>query len=339
MKFSDDVIKESDERMKIKKKENVDFWKKRIIVVGIGGAGNNTITRISEMEIDNIHTIATNTNAQDLYYCQADEKILLGEKTCGGMGSSGNLEIGMKSGEESESEIYEKLEGADLVFITCGLGGGAGTSFAPIISKIAKDGGACTIAIVTMPFSYEGFRRMANAKEGLDKLQDNADTVIVIPNDKLLEVAPNLTINDGFLLLDEISASVVKTTTELITKPSLVSVNFLDFTSIMQEAGMAAIGIGESNSRNRGSKSVHAAFKSPLLYFDVFNSNSAMINITGSSDLDLDECETIVQTVTDKLNPEAKIIWGAQIDDSLENTIKTTILFMVKNQIISRYIG
>ena len=341
MKFIDESIEKSKKRVKkevfdkiAKKYDNevigIDNGKTKITVVGIGGSGNNTITRLNEIGVDDVHTISINTDAQDLYYCQSDEKILLGPKTCGGKGAGGDPHIGEEAAEESEDDIKEKLEGADMVFISCGLGGGTGTGSSPVIAKLAKKAGALTVAVVSMPLSVEGFLRRDKAEKGLEKLQKSADTVIVIPNDKLIEVAPNLTINNALLVLDEILVRVVKGITELITKPGLVALDFADVKNIMQEAGMATIGIGESNSGNRASESIYEAINSPLLYFDVFNSNSTLINITGSSDLDLDECETIVQTVTDKLNPEAKIIWGAQIDDSLENIIKTTIIFIEK---------
>ena len=213
-----------------------------------------------------------------------------------------------------------------MVFVTCGLGGGTGTGSAPIIAKLAKKAGALTVAVATMPFSAEGIRRRENAENGLEKLKSAADTVIIIPNDKLLEVAPNLPLNKAFMVSDEILGRAVKGITELITKSGLVSLDFADIKSIMGSSGMAMIGMGESDSGDRALESVHEALSSPLLDIDISNATGALINIAGSSDMTLHESEKIVQGVADKLDPEANIIWGAQIDESLENTIRTTIV-------------
>ena len=227
---------------------------------------------------------------------------------------------------EEPDEIREELDGADMVFVTCGLGGGTGTGSAPIISKLSKKTGALTVAVATMPFSAEGIRRRENAEEGLAKLKEAADTVIVIPNDKLLEVAPNLPLNKAFMVSDEILGRAVKGITELITKQGLISLDFADIRSIMEGSGMAMIGMGESDSGDRALESVHEALSSPLLDIDVSNATGALINISASSDLTLQESEKIVQVVADKLDPEANIIWGAQIDESLGNILRTTIV-------------
>lgn len=300
--------------------------KTKIFVVGAGGAGNNTISRLNEMGIEGATTITVNTDAQDLFYSQSSKKILLGRQTCGGLGAGGEPSIGEECAEESEDEIREELDGADMVFVTCGLGGGTGTGSAPIISKLSKKTGALTVAVATMPFSAEGIRRRENAEEGLAKLKEAADTVIVIPNDKLLEVAPNLPLNKAFMVSDEILGRAVKGITELITKQGLISLDFADIRSIMEGSGMAMIGMGESDSGDRALESVHEALSSPLLDIDVSNATGALINISASSDLTLQESEKIVQVVADKLDPEANIIWGAQIDESLGNILRTTIV-------------
>ena len=305
MKFIDDAIKGSEETIEnaAPKKSNDDLDEEllkiisesqaNIIVVGTGGAGNNTISRLNEIGIEGAKTITVNTDAQDLFYSTADKKLLLGRQTCGGLGAGGEPTIGEESAEESEEDIREELEGADMVFVTCGLGGGTGTGSAPVISKVAKKAGALTVAVATMPFSAEGVKRRENAEIGLEKLQENADTVIVIPNDKLLEVAPNLPLNKAFMASDEILGRAVKGITELITKPGLIS----------------------------------------LLDIDISNAKGALINISGSSDLTLNEAEKIVQIVGDRLDPEANIIWGAQIDEDLQNMIRTTIVVSgVKSQ-------
>lgn len=338
MKFIDDAIKESEKRMENEASSQVstdldkeligliDKSKAQIFVIGTGGAGNNTISRLTEVGIEGAETITVNTDAQDLFYSQANKKVLLGKQTCGGLGAGGNPNIGEECAEESEDQIREELEGADMVFVTCGLGGGTGTGSAPIISKLAKKSGALTVAVATMPFSAEGVRRRENAEKGLEKLQSAADTVIVIPNDKLLEVAPNLPLNKAFMVSDEILGRAVKGITELITKQGLVSLDFADIRSIMEGSGMAMIGMGESDSGDRALESVHEALSSPLLDIDISDAKGALINISGSSDLTLHEAEKIVQIVADKLDPEANIIWGAQIDESLQNIIRTTIV-------------
>lgn len=298
----------------------------KIFVIGTGGAGNNTVSRLTEIGIEGAGTISVNTDAQDLFYSNANQKILIGRETCGGLGAGGEPEIGEESAEESEDLIREKLDGADMVFVTCGLGGGTGTGSAPIISKLAKKIGALTIAVATMPFSAEGLRRRENAEKGLEKLQAAADTVIVIPNDKLLEVAPNLPINKAFMVADELLGRAVKGITELITRPGLVSLDFADIRSIMKGSGMAMIGMGESDSGDRAIESVHEALNSPLLDLDISNAKGALINISGSSDLTLQEAEKVVQIVADELDPDANIIWGTQIQEDLDNTIRTTIV-------------
>jgi cell division protein FtsZ len=338
VKFIDDAIKGSEETIEnsAPKKSNdaldeellkiIEGSRANIIVVGTGGAGNNTISRLNEIGIEGAQTITVNTDAQDLFYSTADKKLLLGRQTCGGLGAGGEPTVGEECAEESEEDIREELEGSDMVFVTCGLGGGTGTGSAPIISKISKKSGALTVAVATMPFSAEGVKRRENAERGLEKLQAASDTVIVIPNDKLLEVAPNLPLNKAFMVSDEILGRAVKGITELITKTGLVSLDFADIRSIMKGSGMAMIGMGESESGDRAIESVHEALSSPLLDIDISNAKGALINISGSSDLTLQESEKIVQIVADKLDPEANIIWGAQIDESLHNIIRTTIV-------------
>ena len=307
-------------------KEIIQRSRAKIFVIGTGGAGNNTVSRLAEIGVEGAGTLSVNTDAQDLFYSKSDHKLLIGRSTCGGLGAGGMPDIGEESAEESEEQLKEKLEGADMVFVTCGLGGGTGTGSAPVISKLAKKIGALTIAVATMPFSAEGLRRRENAEKGLEKLQSAADTVIVIPNDKLLEVAPNLPINKAFMVADELLGRAVKGITELITKPGLVSLDFADIRSIMMGSGMAMIGMGESDSGDRAIESVHEALNSPLLDLDISNAKGALINISGSSDLTLHEAEKVVQIVADELDPDANIIWGTQIQEDLENVIRTTIV-------------
>ena len=337
MKFINDAIKESEKREKPSSismnseidqelREIIENSRAKIYVVGTGGAGNNTVTRLSEIGVEGAETIAINTDAQDLFYTVANRKLLIGRNVCGGLGAGGVPEVGEECAEESEDDIRRELEGADMVFVTCGLGGGTGTGSAPVISKLAKKAGALTIAVATMPFSAEGLKRRENAEKGLEKLQSAADTVIVIPNDKLLEVAPNLPLNKAFMVADEILGRAVKGITELITRPGLVSLDFADVRSIMKGSGMAMIGMGEAEAGDKALESVYEALNSPLLDLDISNAKGALINISGSSDLTLQEAERIVEVVAEELDPDANIIWGAQIQDELQNVIRTTIV-------------
>lgn len=298
----------------------------KIIVIGVGGAGNNAVNRMVEEAIGGVEFVGVNTDKQALTLCKAPTVLQIGEKITKGLGAGAQPEVGQKAAEESIEEVKQLMEGADMVFVTCGLGGGTGTGSAPIISKLSKKLGALTVAVATMPFSAEGIKRRENAEQGLEKLQDSADTVIVIPNDKLLEVAPNLPLNKAFMVSDEILGRAVKGITELITKKGLVSLDFADIRSIMGGSGMAMIGMGESDTGDRALESVHEALSSPLLDIDISNATGALVNISGSSDLTLHEAEKIVQVVADKLDPEANIIWGTQIDESLQNTVRTTVV-------------
>ena len=300
--------------------------KARIVVVGCGGAGNNTITRMMEVGIYGAELIAINTDAQDLLYTTAHRKVLIGRKTTRGLGAGGDPKIGEEAAKENEEEIKQLLEGADLVFITCGLGGGTGTGSSPIIAEIAKRLGALTIGVVTFPFTMEGARRIQNAMYGLERLRKIADTVIVIPNDKLLEIAPSLPITLAFKVADEILVRAVKGITELITKPGLINLDFADIRAVMKNGGLAVIGMGESDSENRAVEAVEKAIKNPLLSVDISGAKGALINITGSEDLTLSEAEKAVSIITEKLDPNANIIWGATLDEELKNKLRVTVI-------------
>lgn len=298
----------------------------RIIVVGTGGAGGNAMTRLMEVGIEGAETIAINTDAQDLLYTDANRKILIGKDITGGLGAGNDPRIGEEAAKEDEQEIKEALEGADMVFITCGLGGGTGTGSAPIIASIAKKLGALTVSVVTLPFSVEGMRRQKNAEKGLEKLRSSSDTVIVVPNDKLLEVAPQLPIGAAFKVADEILIRSVKGITELITRPGLVNLDFADVRAIMESGGVAMIGIGESDTENRAEEAVEEALTSPLLEVDTSGAHGALVNVTGSSSMSLTEAERVVEMVSNRLDPDSQVIWGAQIDDSLENTLRVMVI-------------
>ncbi|MDP3917125.1 MAG: cell division protein FtsZ [Nanoarchaeota archaeon] len=298
----------------------------RIKVVGTGGAGNNTINRIKEVGVAGTEIIAANTDAQDLLYTRADHKILLGREKTQGMGAGGNPLVGEESARESEHEIRAKLQGSDMVFITCGLGGGTGSGSAPIIAEQAKKLGALTIAVVTIPFKIEGKVRYENAMNALEKLEKNVDTLIVIPNDKLLELAPDLPLQTAFKIADEILTNAVKGIAELITKTGLVNLDFADIKTVMGHGGVAMIGVGESDSENRAIESVNKALTNPLLDINISGANGALVNVAGGPDMTLDEAKTVVESVSKQLSDDARIIWGAQISDDLSKTIRTMLI-------------
>ena len=297
-----------------------------IKVVGCGGSGNNTIERMHEVGIDGTEIIAINTDAQDLLYTNADKKILIGKNTTKGLGAGSNPKLGEDSAIEAEKELKEMLKETDLVFVTCGLGGGTGTGSIPIVADIAKRSGALTVGIVTMPFSMEGNRRMENAIIGLEKLEKIVDTLIVIPNDKLLELAPELPLHTAFKLADEILMNAVKGIVELITKAGLVNLDFADVRAIMGNGGLALIGIGESDTKNRAEESVAKAMENPLLDYDITGACGALINVAGGLDLKLDEAKKIVEAVSEKLDEDANVIWGAQIYEDMQNIVRTTLI-------------
>ncbi|MBU1246121.1 MAG: cell division protein FtsZ [Nanoarchaeota archaeon] len=300
--------------------------KAKIKVIGTGGAGNNTINRISEVGISGAETIAVNTDAQDLLYANATSKILIGREITGGLGAGGIPQIGEEAARESEHEIREKLKGADMVFITCGLGGGTGTGSAPVIAEIAKKNGSLTVGIVTIPFEMEGQRRYENAIIGLERLENIVDTLIVIPNDKLLELAPDLPLHTAFKVADEILTNAVKGIAELVTKAGLVNLDFADIRTVMGKGGVALIGVGESDSEHRAVEAVEKAINNPLLDVDIMGANGALINVSGGADMTLEEAKQVVETVSAKLSEDARVIWGAQISEDLEGTIRVLLI-------------
>lgn len=300
--------------------------KTRIRVIGCGGAGNNTVNRISEVGIKGIETIAVNTDAQDLLYTSSDRKVLIGRELTHGLGAGANPKIGEESAKESELDLKKALEGADMVFLTCGLGGGTGTGSVPYIANMAKRMGVLSVAIVTMPFTMEGSHRFENAMIGLEKLEQSINTLIVIPNEKLLELAPHLPLQTAFKVADEILTNAVKGIAELVTKAGLVNLDFADVKAIMAEGGVALIGMGESDAENRADESVQKALDNPLIDVDVSNATGALINISGGESLTLDESRKIVETVAERLDKKAKIIWGAQIYKDLDKTIRTMLI-------------
>ncbi len=297
-----------------------------IKVVGCGGGGNNTINRMSEVGIVGAETIAINTDAQDLLYTTANKKILIGRELTKGLGAGSEPRLGEEAARENETDIKKALQGCDMVFVTCGLGGGTGTGSAPVVAEIAKKLGALTVGVVTMPFSMEGHRRYENAVVGLEKMEQVADTLIVIPNDKLLELAPELPLHTAFKVADEILTNAVKGIAELVTKAGLVNLDFADIRAVMKGGGVALIGVGESDTENRAIEAVEKAINNPLLDVDISGANGALINVIGGEDMTLDEARKVVETITEKLDEDARVIWGAQIYKDMEKTIRTMLI-------------
>jgi len=322
------IKSDSDEELR----KIVEGIKTAIKVVGAGGAGGNTLNRLMEMGIEGGDIIAVNTDALDLLYTNANTKVLIGATITGGIGAGNDPEIGEQCAETDIKKIADSLTNSDMVFITCGLGGGTGTGAVPIIAEVAKDLNSLTIGTVTLPFAVEGRVRAKNALSGLKKLRRHADTVIVIPNDRLMEIAPNLPINAAFKVADELLSNAVKGITEMVTKPGLVNMDFADIRAIMKDGGTAMIGFGASTKdtkmEDRARESVEKALKSPLLDTDVGSAKGALINIVGSRDMTLQEAEEIVRIVSESIDPDAGIIWGAQIDDSLDRNIIKTLLIL-----------
>ncbi|MBS3091521.1 cell division protein FtsZ [Candidatus Pacearchaeota archaeon] len=310
----------------------------RIKVIGCGGGGGNSISRMREVGIRGCEILAINTDAQDLLYTNADSKILIGRELTHGLGAGSNPKIGEQAARESEQEIKKKMGEIDLVFVTCGLGGGTGTGSAPIVCEIAKKMGALTIGVVTLPFTVEGQKRIENAQYGLEKMAAITDTLIVIPNDKLLEIAPDLPIHTAFKVADEILTNAVKGITELITKAGLVNLDFADIRAVMANGGVSLIGIGESDSnKNRAQDAVEKAINNPLLDVSIANATGALVNIIGGQDMSLDEYRQVMQILGEKVAPDAKIISGAQISPDMDKTIK--VLLIVTGVKSSQIIG
>ncbi len=302
----------------------IEQTKPKIYVVGTGGSGCNTLNRMREIGIEGVKYIAMNTDAMHLVKIKADKKILLGKTVTKGMGAGSNPTVGEKAAEESKEEIRKSLSDATMVFIACGMGGGTGTGSAHIIAEAAKAAGALTIAVTTLPFKSEGRRRMENAIEGLAKLRKHADTTIVVPNDKLLTIAPDLPLNTAFKVCDEVLAGSVKGIAELVTKAGLVNLDFADLRTILSSAGCAVVGAGESTIEakpdQRALVAIETALNSPLLDVDVTTADRALINVIGGEDMTLKEAEFIVAEVAKRISPVSHIIWGARVEKELKKS-------------------
>lgn len=298
----------------------------KITVIGCGGGGCNTIHRMKEEGILGTTLYAVNTDAMHLATIHADERILIGRQRTRGLGAGSYPQVGEEAALESEHDIRRAVDDANMVFVTAGLGGGTGTGCAPIVARCAREEGALTIAVVTLPFTAEGSIRMENANAGLQRLRDVADTVIVVPNDRLMEVVPKLPLAAAFKVSDEVLMRAVKGITELITVPGLVNLDFADVRTVMEKGGVAMIGMGESESSDKASDSVKKAIRSPLLDIDISGATTALVNVTGGPDMTMAEAEGVVSAVSELIDPDARIIWGAQVDPTMQNKIRTLLI-------------
>jgi len=297
-----------------------------IKIVGVGGGGTNTIDRLVEAGIVGAELYACNTDAQHLLTVRSPHKILFGRRVTRGLGAGALPQVGEESAREAEEEIRKAIQGADMVFVTCGLGGGTGTGGAPVVAQIAKELGALTIAICTLPFKAEGVIRAENAEYGLERLRNFADTVITIPNDKLLELVPRLALNSAFKVADDVLMRAIKGITEVITKPGLVNLDFNDIRTIMKGGGVAMIGLGEGEEDKRAEEAIEEAINSPLIDVDISTANGALVNVTGGNDMTVTEAERCAEIVQSRINPNARIIWGAAIDPALQHRVRALVI-------------
>ena len=298
-----------------------------IKVIGVGGAGNNAVNRMVESGIRGVEFIAVNTDRQALLLSKAATKIQIGEKITRGLGAGANPDIGAQAAEESKTEIQEALRGADMVFVTAGMGGGTGTGAAPIVAACAKEMGILTIGVVTKPFTFEGKKRLSQADRGVESLKGKVDTLVVIPNDKLLQIIDRKTsIVEAFKMADDVLRQGVQGISDLIAVPGLVNLDFADVKTIMLNTGIAHMGIGRASGENRAEDAPKQAVQNPLLESSIEGARGVIINITGGANLGLHEVNTAAELVQRSVDPEANIIFGAVIDESLDEDIVITVI-------------
>ncbi len=299
----------------------------KIKVVGVGGGGNSAVNRMIDANIQGVDFLVINTDVQALSSSKAPTKLHIGKTITRGLGAGMNPEIGRKSAEENQNDIREALKDADMVFITCGLGGGTGSGAAPIVAEIAKDLGALTIAVVTKPFSFEGAKRAEIAEEAFDALSEKIDSIIAIPNDKLLDIIDkNISLLEAFSVSDSVLQKSVQGISELITVSGLINVDFADVKAIMAEKGLSLIGIGEASGENRAVNAAKSAIQNSLLDMSIDGAQGILLNISGGANLTMHEVNEAAKTITDLADPDAKIIFGANIDESLKDTLRITVV-------------
>lgn len=298
-----------------------------IKVVGVGGGGNNAVNRMIAAGLRGVDFISVNTDAQALRLCQAEQKIQIGAKLTKGLGAGANPEIGKKAAEESFEELSQRLQGADMVFVTAGMGGGTGTGAAPVVAQIAKEAGSLTVGVVTRPFNFEGRKRASQAEEGIAELKSKVDTLIIIPNDRLLQIADKQTsIIEAFRIADDVLRQGVQGISDLIAVPGLINLDFADVKTIMLDAGSALMGIGRATGEKRAAEAAKMAISSPLLETSIEGARGVLLNITGGVNLGLLEVNEAAQIVSEAADPEANIIFGAVIDENLKDEIRVTVI-------------
>lgn len=299
----------------------------KIKVVGVGGSGGSAVDRMIASKIRGVEFLVVNTDAQALHHSKAQTKIHIGKTVTRGLGAGMDPELGRKAAEESQDELHDALKGADMVFITCGLGGGTGTGASPVVAEIAQDVGALTVAVVTKPFAFEGAQRKDIGETGLRELSDRVDTLITIPNDRLLQIIDKKTsLLDAFGTVDDVLRQGVQGISELITIPGLINVDFADVKSIMEEAGSALMGIGRGNGDNRAIDAAKAAIDSPLLELSIDGAKGILFTVTGGSDLSMFEVNEAARIITASIDPNAKVIFGTVIDETMKGEVRITVI-------------
>lgn len=300
----------------------------KIKVIGVGGGGNNSVSRMVEVGIKGVEFIAINTDAQQLHYCKAPKKIHIGKNLTRGLGAGMNPDLGRQAAEENREEIHEAIKGADMVFITCGLGGGTGTGASPIVAEAAKEAGCLTVGVVTKPFHFEGRKRAEIAEMGLESLKTKVDTLITIPNDRIFNlIDEKTTILQAFEAVDDVLRQAVQGISDLIVIPGIINLDFADVKTIMENAGSALIGIGRAQGEKRAEEAARQAINSPLLEVSINGAKGLLFNITGSSDLTMNEIEQAAKIITESLDPDARIIFGAVANENApKGELKVTVI-------------
>jgi cell division protein FtsZ len=316
-----------------KKQHPQDHWDKpgeafaRIKVIGVGGGGSNAVNRMIDEGIQGVEFIVVNTDAQALLLTKAQTRVRLGEKLTRGLGAGGDPEIGRKAAEESADELYNVLKGSDMVFVTAGMGGGTGTGAAPIVAQVAKESGALTIGVVTRPFTFEGMRRLQSADTGIGKLKEHADTLIAIPNDRLLQVADKrASLQDAFRLADDVLHQGIQGISELITIPGLINLDFADVRAIMSEGGAALMAVGTGSGDDRAKKAAEAAISSQLLDITIDGARGVLFNVTGGPNMTLFEVNQAAAIIRETAHPDVNMIFGAVIDPNMGDDIRITVI-------------
>ncbi|MDD3773812.1 MAG: cell division protein FtsZ [Patescibacteria group bacterium] len=320
-----DEIKQNFELPKFADNEPINVA--RIKVIGVGGGGNSAVNRMVNARIRGVEFITINTDLQALATSAASIKVQIGKETTGGLGSGADPTKGRESMEENKEEVYEVLKNSDMVFVTAGMGGGTGSGAGPVVAAIARELGALTVGVVTKPFTFEGSRRREVADKAIEELKDNVDTLIVIPNDKLLQVIDKkTTMLDAFSVVDDVLRQGIQGISDLITIPGIINVDFADVKTIMQDAGSALMGIGRAKGENRAIEAARAAIDSPLLDLSIEGAKGILFNITGGPDMSMYEIDEAAKTITEAAHPEANIIFGAMVDEAMQGEIKITVI-------------